>query len=310
MGAAVGDAAGAVLEFKMLVMPGEVSHALTMPGGGPHGVGKGQVTDDTELAICLADGLAAGSADAVAQMYNAWLKSSPFDYGRTCATAFATEATAAGMIRSAETSNMYSKANGAMMRITPAIVYGIKFGQAVLEKLVDFDAAMSHPNITTRHCNIVYAVAVGSLLARSKESGEAIGRARATCQRLGCGEILSWLDEAIAGDIGDVTVQCGYVKWALKLAFFHLHRKSDFRQAIADTIGRGGDTDTNAAVVGGMLGAFWGADALPTSMTDPVLGFDCKQGGRSRPGWLSPRRLPGLCELLWNKRERPVWIVQ
>ena len=39
----------------------EVSRAITMPGGGAHKVAPGQITDDTEMALCLAHALAADS---------------------------------------------------------------------------------------------------------------------------------------------------------------------------------------------------------------------------------------------------------
>jgi ADP-ribosylglycohydrolase len=74
LGAAVGDAAGAVLEFiGREPTEAEVSQAMAMPGGGCWHVAPGQITDDTELAICLADGLLAGGGvldlDAVATAY-------------------------------------------------------------------------------------------------------------------------------------------------------------------------------------------------------------------------------------------------
>lgn len=57
LGAAVGDAAGAVLEFQDAVSAEDVAVAMAMPGGGCWSVGPGQFTDDTELALILAHGL-------------------------------------------------------------------------------------------------------------------------------------------------------------------------------------------------------------------------------------------------------------
>ena len=59
MGALVGDAAGAVLEFVRF-KDDDVHTALTFPGGGAMKVGKGQITDDGELTLCLARGLING----------------------------------------------------------------------------------------------------------------------------------------------------------------------------------------------------------------------------------------------------------
>ena len=95
LGLACGDAAGAVLEFGGKPTAGALENALRFPGGGAHRLFPGQITDDTELAISLADGLLAGrdagatacetafSLDAVAAAYSRWVLSQPFDCGKT-----------------------------------------------------------------------------------------------------------------------------------------------------------------------------------------------------------------------------------
>ena len=49
-----------------------------------------------------------------------------------------------------------------------------------------------------------------------------------------------------------------------------------FHNAIRETIGQGGDTDTNACIVGGMIGAYLGIQKLPEDMVSKVLNFDCE----------------------------------
>ena len=58
-----------------------------MPGGGVMQVGPGQITDDSELALCLAQGLATSKPpnfpkEAVAQKYADWKRTGPFDIGK------------------------------------------------------------------------------------------------------------------------------------------------------------------------------------------------------------------------------------
>ncbi len=55
LGLAVCDALGTTLEFKP---PGSFTPILDMIGGGPFGLEPGQWTDDTSMALCLAEGLA------------------------------------------------------------------------------------------------------------------------------------------------------------------------------------------------------------------------------------------------------------
>ena len=53
MGAFVGDAAGAYLEFENKINKQEVDKAMMLKGGGKLNVGPGQITDDSEMAMCL-----------------------------------------------------------------------------------------------------------------------------------------------------------------------------------------------------------------------------------------------------------------
>ena len=85
LGALVGDAAGAPLEFlgrKPTQM--EVESAMLMPGGGAWGVAPGQFTDDGELTLMLAHALAGQATydpNRVAYCYRKWFLSEPFDVG-------------------------------------------------------------------------------------------------------------------------------------------------------------------------------------------------------------------------------------
>ena len=70
-----------------------------------------------------------------------------------------------------------------------------------------------------------------------------------------------------------------------------------------DILGRGGDTDTNAAIVGGMIGAATGYLALPKELKEKILSVDPKaDGGVPRPAWLVPKyiNLPKMITLLFD----------
>lgn len=69
--------------------------------------------------------------------------------------------------------------------------------------------------------------------------------------------------------------------------------KGFYKECIRRTIQRGGDTDTNAAIVGGMIGALVGTHNLDESMVSKVLTFDCVNPaphGNPRPDFLSAKR--------------------
>lgn len=60
----------------------------------------------------------------------------------------------------------------------------------------------------------------------------------------------------------------------------------------------GGDTDTNAAIVGGMIGALHGASSIPEYMKMPVLARGMNSPGIPRPAFLATDALPSICQQL------------
>jgi ADP-ribosylglycohydrolase len=104
--------------------------------------------------------------------------------------------------------------------------------------------------------------------------------------------VKTWLIES-KNDVGDCTINIGHVKHAFQLAFHFLHKQTDYKTAIFNTLLKGGDTDTNAAIVGAMMGAYWSVDGIPESMKNPVLSYDCTKYyghlGHIRPEIYKPK---------------------
>lgn len=69
----------------------------------------------------------------------------------------------------------------------------------------------------------------------------------------------------------------GFVRTAFRYAFWHLNIGSTYAEAVIDASSRGGDADTNAAIIGGLLGAFEGRDAIPEEWLTKVT--ECQPGG-------------------------------
>ena len=68
-------------------------------------------------------------------------------------------------------------------------------------------------------------------------------------------------------------------------AFHHLLVGTGYEEALRQVLSGGGDTDTNACIAGGLIGARCGVHAIPSQMVQAVLECDT-QRGRHRPGWL------------------------
>jgi ADP-ribosyl-[dinitrogen reductase] hydrolase len=295
-GALVGDAAGGVLEF-MSKKPSrhDIDYALNMLGGGVFKLAPGQITDDGELTLCLLRALAdrEGRYDAnlVARYYIDWAYSDPFDMGIATGNALRVHSYELGeaakiVFKAAGESNKGSKANGALMRITPLAVAAAKYSVEDSVRFAIVDSRMTHPHVTCGEVNAAYVLAVRHLILNPGDSEGAVAVAYSYLQST-MNEAAEWMENAINGDLPDAHPQAGYVRIAFTYAFYHLKQRSSFRVALSDTLARGGDTDTNACIVGGLMGAYRGINKLIESETTrkliyPVLMCDPSLG-QSRP---------------------------
>lgn len=277
-GALVGDAAGATLEFYQSgkITDSVARKAMRMPGGGSLGVGPGQITDDGELTLALASALAKGEyvEDEVAKAYSAWHKSEPFDMGHTTSRAFGFAKTAAEMRSNAQKYNMLSEANGQLMRCTPIPVFLHGKQYFEIAEIARSDALLSHPSKVCQDCAALYSVVIAFLINNPFDVEVAIKMAE---NFNGISPMVKdWLESSSKPlkDLADCRINAGHVKHAFTLAFHFLRKRSSYEDAIRETLKLGGDTDTNACIVGGMIGALHGLHAIPDHMTGPVFEFD------------------------------------
>lgn len=313
LGALVGDAAGATLEFLDHVPSREeVDRALTMPGGGCWHVAPGQITDDGELTIALALGLAESPCfdrERVARRYADWIESAPFDIGGTTLNSLGSfergrwagvareRGYAAAMSGAARELCMGSKANGSLMRATPLGVWGHRLRDEELAWYAEQDSGLSHPNPSCVDAVTAYVLAVAHLVLRPGDTAGAFARARAWVEAEAEAEVRVWLSEAEANVAPAYSPMAGFARIAFTHAFRHLRLGSGYEEAIRETLRGGGDTDTNACIVGGLVGAARGVDGIPRPMLEAVLGCDSRQG-RPRPDWLSASRATELVDRL------------
>jgi ADP-ribosyl-[dinitrogen reductase] hydrolase len=302
LGALVGDAAGAVLEF-MAAPPTEkqVAHAMTMPGGGGMRVGRGQVTDDGELTMTLWQGLVEYDTGTefpvidILQGYQEWHDSDAFDIGHTCASAFgkASELFKGGSHRPTadeiegyrafvEERNAFSEANGALMRASAIVAAGIEKPAWVCIQNAIEDARLSHPNQVCQEVNAIYVYAC-ILLLRGFNIIEILEKLDTFIkQEIRSEKVLEWYyKDSLDISEMDATTHIGHVRWAFTMAMYFLrHPEIQYKEAIRQTLLKGGDTDTNAAIVGGLVAC---RHSIPDEMLQPVLQFDSTVSRIRRP---------------------------
>lgn len=277
-GQAVGDALGTAVEFERAAhiaerFPNGLREVL---GGGPFALERGQITDDTELALCLARSLAERARydeEDVVRRYVGWCNSRPPDCGTTTRRAFGAslpEGSAwAPLVRDRALRD--SQANGALMRVSPLGVFGATLDAETLHRLAATDARFSHPHAVCVAANQVFVFAIAHAVrtgARGAEVYEAtLELARGTPS---CAEVVPTLEAARRALPEDAFTHMGWVRHALQAAFHQLFHATSFEEALVEVVGLGGDTDTNGCIAGALLGATFGVGQLPPRWIEPV----------------------------------------
>lgn len=240
LGHLVGDALGAQVEFSSAdaIARRFPNGVREMTGGGPWRLSPGQITDDGELTLACANALAEGGNIFTA--YKEWYRSRPFDCGSTCR---------AGMTGRP---NAESQSNGSLMRVAP---YGVRFRPQEAGFLAEKDSLTTHPNPVCCRACCHYATAISQLVWNEGWDVSLYG------------EIPAALDL----DAKPSSSKIDWVKVAFTIAFQQLGSAPDFESGIVNAIARGGDTDTNAAIAGALLGARFGLDGIPKRWRGAVL---------------------------------------
>jgi ADP-ribosyl-[dinitrogen reductase] hydrolase len=283
VGALIGDAAGGIFEF-MGRPPTlkEAQAALDLPGGGVFDLAPGQFTDDGEMTMALLGALAEGKGayrqELAALAYCEWEQSNPFDIG--LATRAALRVPKAAMTNpkalvklvcsQALEHNAASKANGCMMRATPLGIAATGCNIEETIEMVTSDVVLTHPNKDCIDSTIAYVLALRHLILHDGDSEGAIEIAN-TYLLDNNQLVLGWLNQAIEGNIDPVTKQIGFVKHGFTLAFHYLAFQYTYQEAIIQTLLKSGDTDTNACIVGGIIGANCGLTKLPCNSRSKIL---------------------------------------
>jgi ADP-ribosyl-[dinitrogen reductase] hydrolase len=265
LGQVAGDSLGALVEFSTAhrVARRYADGPRQLQDGGTWGILAGQPTDDSEMALALARAIVKEERfdrGAILEAYRAWLRSSPFDVGQTVGAALR------------DRPNPASQANGALMRVSPLGIYGQALSPGMAAELARQDANLTHPNPVCGDASAALTVAIAHAV-REGDGQEGAWKAAADWARDADAALL--VREALKAAVVEVPV-CdggseGWVKIALHNAFYELLHAEGVEEGVVATVRRGGDSDTNAAVAGALLGAVHGRDSVPSQWRSMVL---------------------------------------
>jgi ADP-ribosyl-[dinitrogen reductase] hydrolase len=268
LGLALGDALGAPFKFMRAGRIPVPLPAFELPW---QGLPPGTTTDDTAMARNLACSLVAvrrfDPADLVAR-HLAWFRSGPPDVSSLTRKVLQRVSEGADAEQAAEAiwrlrGPEVSAGNGSVMYCAPlGVAYAQRPGE--LLRVAPKLSALTHFDGRCRTAVVAVTLAIAGLV-RGDPPRPAAGAAVDAVLPLVGGEELEFLIDAI-GDSRPVDgPDQGFCLYAAGAGLQALVREAPFEEAIVRVVRLGGDTDTNGAVAGALLGAATGASSLPDS---------------------------------------------
>ena len=271
LGLAAGDALGTTVEFKS---PGSFVPLTDMVGGGPFGLQKGQWTDDTSMALCLAESLiTCRTFNARDQMerYVRWWKEGHlsstgrcFDIGNTVYGALQRYIDTGEPF--AGSTDPHTAGNGSLMRLAPVPL----FFAADPEKAIHMSAESSkttHGATTCLDaCRYFGGLLIGAIQGVSKE--ELLSPRYTPVERLWeraplCPEIDNIAGGSFKRKHPPAIIGSGYVVESLEAALWAFNRSSNFQEGGLLAVNLGDDADTTGAIFGQLAGAYYGVAGIP-----------------------------------------------
>lgn len=283
VGLAVGDAYGTTYEFtNRKRMPAEDALPDELMGGGPFDMKIGEWTDDTSMALCLAESLVEKGWNTDDQMkrYIAWwqegynsVKGHCFDIGGATRSALSSYNMMGNFVVDPQAAG-----NGVLMRLAPLPMWSYD-----KENCVDtlahcaFQSIMTHPSSQSIECSMIMGAIINKILSGEKDKMKILNFDtlldenskqvyKELFEKYNCVENrrieqikrVEYFDKDADKISGD-----GYCVFTLEAALWAFLLTDDFESGLKKVVALGDDTDTTGAVYGQIAGAYYGLAQIP-----------------------------------------------
>jgi ADP-ribosyl-[dinitrogen reductase] hydrolase len=275
LGLACGDAVGTTVEF---CERGSFPPVTDMTGGGPFRLPVGAWTDDTSMALCLADSLlACGGFDARDQMerYCRWWKAGErssvgrcFDIGATTAQALRRfQQTGEPFAGSADA---HAAGNGCIMRLAPVPMFFHLDSAAAVRWAGESSRTTHGAPECVESCQLLAAM-IGAAFSGAGKDEVLFGHDQSRFQ---CPKVRA----IAAGDYRNKNAKAisasGYVIHCLEASAWCFWQANSYQEAILLAVNLGDDADTTGAVCGQIAGAFYGEGGMPPDWLSRLVMVD------------------------------------
>ncbi|NJL66871.1 MAG: ADP-ribosylglycohydrolase family protein [Microcoleus sp. SM1_3_4] len=271
LGLATGDALGTTLEFHQ---PGTFAPIEDMIGGGPFRLQPGEWTDDTSMALCLAESLIVKQGfDPIHQLetYLRWSRDGHlssngkcFDIGNTVQQALwnfkETRKPYCG------STDVWSSGNGSIMRLAPVPLFYAKHPLEAIAKSQESSRTTHAATTCLDACRYFGGLIVGAVNGVAKD--ELLSERYCPIERYWESyPMVEEIDEIAAGSFKlrqpPEIKGTGYVVKSLEAALWAFYRSDSFEEGCLLAVNLGNDADTTGAVYGQLAGAFYGKNGIP-----------------------------------------------
>lgn len=238
-GFAIGDAMGATTEFMDNYTISQKFGVLKdIVGGGWLGLESGQVTDDTQMTLCVCEAIeyAQGKDNFEAHMLSRcchnfveWYLSNPPDIGCCCRTVISQCQAKLYNDWFNIADDPESLGNGSLMRTMPIILAGLSKETAISQ------GRLTHNNKTCDCAIEIYYQNLEELLYH----------------------------DTFMNTVAQIYEPTGHVFNTLNNSLYWVQHTDSLEEAIIKAVNHGGDADTIAAITGSLAGAYYGYDKIP-----------------------------------------------
>ena len=270
-GLAVGDALGTTLEFAE---PGTFTPITDMIGGGPFSLRPGEWTDDTSMALCLAESLVEKNGfDPQDQMerYVRWWKEGHLSHSGNCFDIGNTTRKALSQFEITQdpfsgSSDSFAAGNGSIMRLAPVPMFYSREPELAIMKSAESSRTTHGANEAIDACKYLSAIIAGAINGATKDE---------LLSECYCPIDDYWENNPLTPSIDDIARGSfkdkeppdirgtGYVVQSLEAALWAFNKGNTFEEGCLLAVNLGDDADTTGAIYGQIAGAYFGEQGLP-----------------------------------------------
>ncbi|MFD1175396.1 ADP-ribosylglycohydrolase family protein [Paenibacillus puldeungensis] len=260
-GVAVGDALGGTTEFMSArEIQARYGHLEDIIGGGVWRLAPGEVTDDTAMTVCVAEGILENPAEPmekIGRLFLEWYNTRPKDIGNIIRHVF--ERYEGDWFETAFVADLelgQSGGNGSLMRCLPVALAYADLGE--MERVTTMQSRMTHYDPRCDEACRIYN--------------------RIAHRLLGGEELRAAIQSEVAGTMYEDSIKAepdcepsGFVVHTFLWVVHILSNAANFSEVVQRAANLGGDSDTIGAISGGLAGIYYGYEGIPAKYTEAIL---------------------------------------